>query len=130
MSQLRNMSAQGKGGVVGRTTTDATGQFSFTGLRAGNFEVVLDGRLHSRLLTLRPGAMVMSGITFTQATPARRDPIWNGLLIGAGLGVAFGLGGEPLCLDSAGHCPSDRALGALFLTAVGAGIGTLVDWAR
>ncbi len=129
--QLRNMSAEGKGGVVGRTTTDATGQFSFTGLRAGNFEVVLDGRLHSRLLTLRPGAMAMSGITFTQATPERRDPIWNGLLIGAGLGVAFGLGGEPLfCFDSAGHCQADRAVGVLFLTAIGAGIGTLVDWAR
>ena len=73
------------------TTTDAEGQFSFTGLNPGRYavEIVADGKViaTSADLTLSARAMVVNGITVVQ--PAERS--WVGrhenLLIGIGVSV-------------------------------------------
>ena len=73
------------------TTTDAEGQFSFTGLNPGRYavEIVADGKViaTSADLTLSARAMVVNGITVSQ--PAERS--WVGrhenLLIGIGVSV-------------------------------------------
>ena len=76
------------------TTTDAEGQFSFTGLNPGRYavEIVADGKViaTSADLTLSARAMVVNGITVSQPD----EKTWVGrhprLLIGIGVGVLFG----------------------------------------
>ncbi len=80
--------------VAGTTTSDANGQFSFTELTAGTFEVevLIDEELFTTPVELSAGAMVVSGITVSQpaAEPAaerswvRRHPVATGVLIGVG----------------------------------------------
>ena len=88
--------------VAGTTTSDANGQFSFTELTAGTFEVevLIDEELFTTPVELSAGAMVVSGITVSQpaAQPAAEpaaERSWvrrhRGLLIGIGVGAFLGI---------------------------------------
>jgi hypothetical protein len=70
---------------------------------------------------------VPSAATFLQPSPkppAKQDPLWDGLLIGAGVGALFGL--IPDHYDDCEEC-HDSLYGSI---AVGAGVGVLIDFLR
>lgn len=64
--------------------------------------------------------------------PPKRDGIWNGLLIGAGVGGAVGalavtVGTDDNCGFGVGECDPNVGLSTVLGAAIGAGIGALVD---
>ena len=88
--------------VVGTTTSDANGQFSFTELTAGTFEVevLIDAELFTTPVELSAGAMVVSGITLSQPAAAerswvRRYPVTTSVLIGVGVFFAIAFAFAP-----------------------------------
>ena len=69
-------------------------------------------------------AIDLAGAQDQPVVPARRDPLWNGLLIGAAIGGALGL--IPDYYDDCEEC-HDSLYASI---AVGAGVGLLVDALR
>jgi hypothetical protein len=110
----------------------AYGQTDFTGLKAKTGDLVYVTRATGTTIRGRLGAVSPSSVTVNQETipyePGLKiaregDHLWNGIIIGAGIGVAAGMIiGAEACLDeSIAPC----AIGG---AAVWAGIGALVDW--
>lgn len=91
--RLRNVDT---GQLVGNTTANAQGEFSFTGLGPGNFvveTVAADGRIlgTSTAIALTAAAMVATGVTV--ATSAAALAAAGGIGAGVAGGVAAGGGG-------------------------------------
>jgi hypothetical protein len=97
----------------------------------------LRGSRHAQLVTtsfadlqtlVRPGDTVVEA-DMTRMRQARRDSVWNGTLIG--LGVGAGLGGAFAGTVSCDGCDSGFRTGAfLSFAGIGAAIGYLIDGAR
>ncbi len=78
--------------VVGTTTTDAEGRFSFTGLEPNNYrvEVISDDEVIAvASLTLAPGAMQVSSVTFTATDSGGLSRGQWIAIIGIGAGLGF-----------------------------------------
>ena len=79
--------------VVGTDTTNAEGQFSFTGLEASEFVVELlsgDDIVPSAPLTLTEGAMQVRGASISQ--PSNEGGMSTGAKVAIGVGVGVGVG--------------------------------------
>ncbi len=105
LKRIRDVGGRRGVQVAGTTTSDANGQFSFTELTAGTFEVevLIDEELFTTPVELSAGAMVVSGITVSQpaAEPAAerswvgRHPVATGVLIGVGVFFAIAFAFAP-----------------------------------
>jgi hypothetical protein len=114
------------------SATPAYGQTDFTNLKARSGDIVFVTRATGTTISGPLGAISPSSITVNQETiryePGLKiaregDRLWNGIIIGAAIGVAAGVTiGAEACLDeSIAPCAAGGA-------AVWAGIGALVDW--
>jgi hypothetical protein len=114
------------------SASPAYGQADFTNLKARSGDIVFVTRLTGTTISGPLGAISASSITVNQETipyePGLKiaregDRLWNGIIIGAAIGVAAGVTiGAEACLDeSIAPCATGGA-------AVWAGIGALVDW--
>ncbi len=93
--------------VVGTTTSDANGQFSFTELTAGTFEVevLIDEELFTTPVELSAGAMVVSRVIVSQPPERPRMRRGTKIAIGVGIGVAvFGVSSLVRCQVTGRSC--------------------------
>ncbi len=109
--RLRNVAT---GAIVGTTTANAAGEFSFTKLSAGNYIVEIVSARDvilgtSTAITLTPGAMIATNLTVAT----------SGAALAAGGGVAGGLIGG-LTTATAG------ATAGVVASAAGGGLGALL----
>jgi len=114
------------------SASPAYGQTDFTGLKAKTGDIVYVTRATGTTISGPLGAVSSSSITVNQETipyePGLKiaregDRLWNGTIIGAGIGVAAGMtiGAEACLDDSIVPCAIGGAV-------VWAGLGALVDW--
>jgi hypothetical protein len=110
----------------------AYAQTDFTGLKARTGDILYITRATGTTISGPLGAVTPSSITVNQESIAyepglkiarQGDPLWNGIIIGAGIGVAAGMtiGAEACLDDSIAPCAIGGAV-------VWAGLGALVDW--
>lgn len=121
--RLRNVD---NGNLVGTMTTNAQGEFRFTGLPAGNYvveTVAPNGTLlgTSARIALTAGAMIAKGVTVTtSAAAASAAGVGAGAAAGAGAGAGAATGAA-----AAGGFFATTA-GIITIAAIGAGIAAAV----
>ncbi|HSL23136.1 MAG TPA: hypothetical protein VK886_16515 [Vicinamibacterales bacterium] len=92
------------------------------------------GRIRAKLAAARAPELVVSpgtlrGVTLAPARrDERRDSVWNGLLIGAGIGLGAGLlWGKSLCPNDDECLAITMPVGGLAGLGIGAAAGAIVD---
>ncbi len=106
--QLKRVFELGERRVAGvaRTTTGASGRFSFTGLTAGRFEVevLIDEELFTTPVELSAGAMVVRRVVVSQPPERPRRSWGTKIAIGVGIGAAVFAVGSLVSCRAGGWC--------------------------